>query len=273
MKSGQLEDGPIMIIVFGCLAVTLSFISFGLGFVNLAIAKGHTDALPVVKPEVSPKDREAGDRTKADVAALHHELEQLMAQIAQAQHSREEDSQKPTGLQAQLVSLQGKATGLLTEIAAKEASLTDLNAKLAAKEGAAREAEFRAAETRRELNAAEQKIEELKISIQDAENKELDITKLGGSMKSPQFIECASGEIVLQPQGTRISIKAIKGSDSKFVAAVRKHEVFFLVRPAGFETFKAALAAAENLNATIGYEPIDADMRFGTVSSGIKFQQ
>jgi hypothetical protein len=43
------------------------------------------------------------------------------------------------------------------------------------------------------------------------------------------------------------------------VAAVRRREVFFLVRPAGFESFDAALAAAENLGATVGYEPVDPD--------------
>jgi hypothetical protein len=271
MKSGQLDDGPIMIIVFGCLAVTLSFISFGLGFVNLAIAKGNTDSLPPVRIELTQQERQASDQTKAEVLALRLELEQLMAQIARARQSREQDSEKPGAPQAQLSSLAERATELQTQIAAKEALLTELSAKLAAKQGALQEAEFRAAEVRRQIDAADQKISELKIAIQDSENKDLDVTRLGGSMKNPQFIECVDGQIVLQPQGTQIDIKAIKGSDSKFVSAVRQREVFFLVRPSGFKSFDAALAAAENLSATIGYEPIDADLRLGTVSSGVQF--
>jgi predicted RNase H-like nuclease (RuvC/YqgF family) len=267
-KSSQLDDGPIMIIVFGCLAVTLSFISFGLGFINLAKAKAETDKLPPITVVERPEDLQATDRAKAEVLALRRELEQVTAQIARAKESRQSESPEPSGLRDQLASLQNRATELQTQIAAKETRLTDLNGQLAGKEGATREAEFRAADLKRQVEASGDTIKGLKSAIEDA--KKIDVTKLGGSMKNPQYIECIDGEIVLQPQGEHITIKAIKGSDSKFVAAVRKHEVFFLVRPAGFKSFDAALAAAENLGATVGYEPVDADL--SSIWSKIKFK-
>jgi len=257
MKSSHLDDGPIMIIVFGCLAVTLSFISFGLGFVNLAKAKGETDKLPPVTVEVSKQDLQAKDRAKAEVLSLRSELEQLSAQIAQANQVRNEKTPEPDGLQTRLSSLQRKSTELQAQIADKESRLTDLNGQLAGREGARKEAEFKTADVRRQLNATDETIKGLKTAIED--KQKMDVTKLGGSMKNPQYVECRDGDVVLQPQGDRISVASIKGSDSKFVAAVRKREVFFLVRPAGFDSFFAARTAAENLGATIGYEPVDAD--------------
>jgi predicted RNase H-like nuclease (RuvC/YqgF family) len=257
MKSGQLDDGPIMIIVFGCLAVTLSFISFGLGFVNLAMAKGRTDQLPPVTVEVSPQDLEARDRTKAEILALQKELEQLSAQIARTREASTERTQDPEGLRSRLLALQERSTELQSQIAAKEARLAELGGQLAGKEGAVKEAEFHTADLRRQLEAADETIKDLKNAIED--KQKIDVTKLGGSMKNPQYVECLDGAIVLQPQGDRISIQAIKGSDSKFVAAVRRREVFFLVRPNGFESFDAALASAEKVGATVGYEPVDAD--------------
>jgi hypothetical protein len=147
---------------------------------------------------------------------------------------------------------------LQAQIAEKDSRLTDLNSQLAGKEGAAKEAEFQTSEVRRQLGVAGQTISELRSAI--ADKQKMDVTKLGGSMKNPQYVECLDGEIVLQPQGDRIGVKAIKGSDAKFVSAVRRREVFFLVRPSGFKSFDAALAAAENLGATVGYEPVDADL-------------
>jgi peptidoglycan hydrolase CwlO-like protein len=257
MKSSQLDDGPIMIIVFGCLAVTLSFISFGLGFVNLAKAKAETDKLPAVTVEVSQQDLQATDRTRAEVLSLRNELEQLTAQIARTNRARSDGTTEPAGLQTQLSSMQSRSTELQAQIASKESRLTDLNKQLAGIQGASREAEFRTTEIKQKLNATDETIKNLKNAIEDS--KKMDVTKLGGSMKNPQYVECLDGEVVLQPQGDHINIQAIKGSDSKFVAAVRRREVFFLVRPAGFRSFDAALAAAENLGATVGYEPVDAD--------------
>jgi predicted RNase H-like nuclease (RuvC/YqgF family) len=256
MNSGQLDDGPIMIIVFGCLAVTLSFISFGLGFINLAKAKAETDKLPPLRVAVSQQDMQAKDLAKAEILSLQSELEQLTAQIARASESRRDEG--PTSLQNQLSALQRRSTELQAQIAEKDSRLTDLNSQLAGKEGAAKEAEFQTSEVRRQLGVAGQTISELRSAI--ADKQKMDVTKLGGSMKNPQYVECLDGEIVLQPQGDRIGVKAIKGSDAKFVSAVRRREVFFLVRPSGFKSFDAALAAAENLGATVGYEPVDADL-------------
>jgi predicted RNase H-like nuclease (RuvC/YqgF family) len=257
MKSGQLDDGPIMIIVFGCLAVTLSFISFGLGFVNLAIAKGRTDKLAPVTVEESSLELQVLDRTRAEVLALQKELEQLSAQISRTRAEQKGDTEDPDGLRSRLLALERSLTELQAQIAEKESRLTDLARELANRQGAAKEAEFRVTDVRRQLSAADETIKELKNAIED--KQKMDVTKLGGSMKNPQYVECVDGEVVLQPQGDRIKIQAIKGSDSKFVAAVRRREVFFLVRPSGFDSFDAARAAAQNLGATIGYEPVDAD--------------
>jgi len=257
MKSSQLDDGPIMIIVFGCLAVTLSFISFGLGFVNLAIAKGSTDKLQPVTSQLSQQDLQAKDRVKAEILALQKELEQLSAQMARTREASKQESQDANGMRGRLLSLQARSSDLQAQIVSRESRLTDLAAQLAAKQGATREAEFRSADLQRQLNVADQTVKDLKIAIEN-EHK-MDVTRLGGSMKNPQYVECVDGEVVLQPQGDRVSIQAIKGSDSRFVAAVRRREVFFLVRPAGFKSFDAALAAAQNLGATVGYEPVDAD--------------
>jgi predicted RNase H-like nuclease (RuvC/YqgF family) len=229
-----------------------------LGFVNLAKAKEGTDKLPPLTVVVSPQDRQATDLTRAEITALRNELDQLSAQIARARATSSDGIQDPDGLRSRLLELQRKSSELQAQIADKESRLTDLNRQLAGKEGAAREAEFRAADINRQLDAADQTIKELKASIDDAHK--LDVSRLGGSMRNPQYIECIDGEIVMQPQGDRISIQAIKGSDSKFVAAVRHREVFFLVRPAGFKSFDAALAAAQNLGATVGYEPVDAGL-------------
>jgi hypothetical protein len=256
MKSGQLDDGPIIIIVFGCLAVTLSLISFGLGFINLAKAKVQSDSLPSLTPVVSPHDLQDEEKVRADILALQKELEQLSAQIARSKRENAGD-QDPGTAQNRLSALQSEAVDLQTQIAKAQSKLTDLDKEAAGREGANHEAEFLATDLKRQLDAAEENIKEVKTAIED--KQKMDVTKLGGSMKNPQYVECQDGEIVLQPQGDRISIQSIKSADSRFTGAVRRRDVFFLVRPTGFKSFEAALAAAQNLGATVGYEPVDAD--------------
>ena len=258
MKTAQLDDGPIMIIVFGCLAVTLSFISFGLGFVNLAQAKGETDKSPPARLEIAEHDRLASEGIRKEIVALQKELEQLSAQIARGkQNLRQGAGATSDDAREQLLSLQRTSTELQSEIADKEARVTDLGTQLAGKETAVKEAEFRVGDVRRQLGVADETAKELRRAIEEKEK--MDVRRLGGSMKDPQFVECRKSEVVLQPQGERITVQSIKSSDARFVAAVRKKEVFFLVRPSGFESFDAALIAAENLGATVGYEPVDED--------------
>jgi predicted RNase H-like nuclease (RuvC/YqgF family) len=252
MKSFELGDGPIMIIVFVCLAVAMSFISFGLGLVNLV---KDTSPAPL-RAEVSEQERQNAEITRREIQVLQHEWEQLTTQIAKQQTTLPATQTSPEG-QDKLHALQDQSEELAKQIAELVGRVTELEKDFVAKTNSAKEAEFQVADARRQIDEADRSIDQLQQSIKD--KQKVDVLKLGGSMKDPQIVECVKDEIVLQPQGARVSIRSIKGSDAKFVNAVRQKEVFFLVRPSGYESFDAALIAAQNLRATVGYEPVDED--------------
>jgi exonuclease VII large subunit len=252
MNSGQFDEGPVMIIVFVCLAVAMSFISFGLGLVNLVSDKAPTP----VRAEVSEQERQNVESTKREIQALQREWEQLTTQIARQKTTVPGNPTSSEG-QNRLLALQTQSEDLAKQIAELVGRVTELEKNLVGRTNSAKEAEFQVADARRQINEADHSIEQLQQTIQD--KQKMDVLKLGGSMKDPQIVECVKDEVVLQPQGARISIRSIKGSDSKFVNAVRQKEVFFLVRPSGYESFDAALMAAQNLGATVGYEPVDED--------------
>lgn len=251
MRSSEFADGPIMIVVYVCLAVAMSFISFGLGLVNLA----KDTSGPPARPQVSQQEQQSTDQARHEVQALRHELEQLSTEIARRKAAS--TAGEKSEAQDRLSALQSQSAEMARQIADLEGRVADLQKNLVGKTNSVKEAEFQLADGRLQLAEAGETIEQLKQSIED--KKKFDVLHLGGSMRHPQDIECVKDDIIIQPQNERISVKSIKGSNSHFVDAVRNREVLFLVRPSGFESFDAALGAARNLGATVGYEPVDED--------------
>ena len=73
-------------------------------------------------------------------------------------------------------------------------------------------------------------------------------------MKSVQYVECADGAAILQPQGRHFA-----PSDTEaLVKALAPGHIALLVRPGGFDTFQSVRAAlSRNPNFEVGYLPVE----------------
>lgn len=228
-----LDGNPswIMILLLICLAAALSFVSFGFGLINLASAKQGTS-----------QDRQ-----------LQAELDQKMAQLIQGQQTFERLRKANEDLAGEV---ETKKTALAKQAGEQQQQAQDLSAL-----------ERRLQEVREQIAHEERTAQDLRRRISDKTSVSVgQIYGRTGSGKVPQWVECVKGGVVLQPQGERIGLDALKQKSSTFMQAIRhKGYVVFLVRPQGFEAFQEARQLAAGERVTLGYEPVDEEwvLNFG----------
>lgn len=279
MKSSEIDEGPVMVILLSCVAVSLSFVSFGLGFVNLATQKRTTRvATPVQTPAPLPEPVPWPNPHQPDAIAEQQDLEKRQAAVEQQKRDveRQRDElgqaqQALAGSQAALSQLQAEIQRRAREAEEMRNRVNSLERDRDNRSRARSEMERRLAELRRQVGDEERRIEELRKQVD--KRKEINVGRLCpgcASLKNPQWVECIEDAAVLQPQGERFTLAQLKANSSPFGQAV-KHcsqrsddpcELIFVVRPKGFPVFEAAREAAEKFKGEklrVGYEPVDAD--------------
>jgi hypothetical protein len=284
-RSGHdLDQGPIMVILLGCLAVAMCFTTLGMGFVNIASSAAKANQLAAIAREgravaaVKPvEDPEAALKAKDEI--LEEQILALTRRKETLTDMRQAGKAVLDGMQRNLSIERVKAEqnrGKLEAIGAQEKQLQAKVGELRTRVAGASEEERRQLELRTQLERqladikgriaqTVRRIQELRASIEDKKNS------LSVGLLQPRdgrittWIECTRGAIVLLPQGSRLSLTELSAVPAAFVRAIAGRHVEFLIRPDGFQSFNAARDAAEGHGASsIGYEPVDANWRLKT---------
>lgn len=230
MSASDTEHGLPMLGLLSSLAVALAFLSFSFGAVNAASARRPTTLPP--PPPAAPA---------AERAALDATLARLQSEIA--------------ALERELVALQDKAAQVDGGRQRAQAAAADLERRLA--------------DLRRRVADEERRARSLEKAIDDA--RAVPVARLygrsGGAGSEPQWAECVDGAVVLQPQGTRLTVDELKGGGAALLEAARRtNHVVFLIRPSGYPALLQARAVVEReSDVKVGFEPVDEGwaLRFG----------
>jgi hypothetical protein len=263
-SSQGMSEGPLIIILLSCMAVALCFMSFGLGLVNLtgskAIAPPPAAPAPAPAPAAS-EDRQDAKRNEelvARVAAQREEVEKLRAALEDQKKERERRLRELEDARNLLAKLQAQA-------AEEEKKVADGTKALAGQQAAAEQAarelaalRDRIRQARERIDAAERKIGELRAQL-DKRRGEVDVTEIAprGSGANPQYVECLKDGLVLRPQGQQIALGELKRKSSAFAQAIHRDFVVFLVRPQGYDSFRAAHSLAVEKGLKVGYRPVE----------------
>ncbi len=265
MKSLEISEGPIMIMLLSCLAVALCFLSFGLGMINLTGSQAAAQPAPPpppvaapVPPPPPPEDHESraqAAQKKLELQRLNSELERQRQELERLQRELEQQKANLKKARQQLAALLAQAQSLAQQVAERTGRLAGEQQQTTQAQA---ELDRRITEARRQLQEAERKIEELKKKIDD--RKFVDPLRIfggSGSVKNPQWIECVRDAVVLQPQGERITVEQLKNKSSSFTQTARRSYLVFLIRPQGFDSFEQARELAQSQGAKFGFEPVD----------------
>ena len=278
--SAQDSDGPIMVILLGCLAVAMCFTTLGMGLVNVASsAQAARVSANRRNPKILASMRSADDPD----AALKGRQEILRKQILDLARQKESLTGQERAEKDSVDSASGRLALERAKLQQNKASLevlneqkqqlaarvSDLQAKVAgSSEEEQRQLELRAqldrqlAQIRREIQQTDRRVLELRAAIVDKKNSlPLDLLRARDG-KPTTWVECTRAAIVLLPQGTRVTSAELAASPAGFTQAIQRRHVEFLVRPDGFQAFHLARELAEQNGASsIGYEPVDANWR------------
>lgn len=277
----DLDQGPIMVILLGCLAVAMCFTTLGMGFVNIASsAAAAAKAAPTRSdaPHLStvPKRVDSRAELKRNAVLVQKQLlaleqnKQTLAEQEQAEKAAvdstsqsvsvertklEWNKQELAAIEVQKQQLLYKASeiqGSLSGSAEEERRQLQLRAQL----------EQQLDETRRQIAQAVRRIQDLRESIEDRKySLAVDLLKQRDG-RPTAWVECTRSEIVLLPQGSHVSLKELAALPPGFLQAIARKNVEFLIRPDGFHAFHLARELAEQHGAlSIGYEPVDANWR------------
>ena len=281
----DLDQGPIMVILLGCLAVAMCFTTLGMGFVNIA-----SSATAAAKAAAKLPDVKLSSFTKKiddSVAELKRNEAIVRKQIAaleqQKQNLADEEQAEKATVDSTLQGLSVERTKLernkeeLAAVEAQKKQLTarasavqaDIQAKLAGSaEEERRQLQLRAQleqqldDTRRQIAQAVRRIQELRESIEDRKYSLAVELLRQRDGKPTAWVECTRSEIVLLPQGSHVALKDLGAAPAGFLQAIAGKNVEFLIRPEGFRAFHLARQVAEQHGASnIGYEPVDSNWR------------
>ncbi len=280
----DLDQGPIMVILLGCLAVAMCFTTLGMGFVNIAssatAAKAAAKVPDVKLSSFTKKIDDSVAELKRNEAIMR---KQIAALEQQKQNLAGEEQTEKAAVDSTLQGLSVEQTKLernkeeLAAVETQKKQLTsrvnemqaDMRAKLAGSaEEERRQLQLRAQleqeldDTRRQIAQAVRRIQELRESIEDRKYS-LSVELLRQRDGRPTaWVECTRSEIVLLPQGSHVSLKDLGAAPAGFLQAIAGKNVEFLIRPEGFHAFHLARQVAEQHGASnIGYEPVDSNWR------------
>lgn len=274
MKRIQPNEDWVLIVLLSCLAVALTFLTFGLGLVNLAEAKtGSTiGASPPNQPPLSPEtgaasaaERERQARQlSGEIAQLNQLAEQYQQEAARHREARKEAERRLEEARRRASTAEAQARELENLVRARTAALLAQRSEQQRANQQRMAAAAHLATLRRELEQAEQRIRDLRRRLQETDL--LDPGQLcGGSCagKNPQFAECDSTGVTLQPQGNRFTPEELSRNPELFRKALgHRRYVLFLVRPSGIAAFRAARSCIEGHGFEFGFEPVEERWRF-----------
>jgi predicted RNA binding protein with dsRBD fold (UPF0201 family) len=261
MKGFHIDEGWIMIILLSCLVVAFSLVTIGLGLVNVAEAKTVSTPPPTPPPPPPPAppvppaapNREL-DQKKTELRVREEQLRRLRQQLEEALRRQQE-------LNTLLAQLERERQDLAAKIGAQDQAAASDRSKVISQEQLRARLEAQIRELERQKKELEQKIAELEEELKRRLSGVVDPADLfsaNASGRNPQWIECVQDGVVLLPQRQKVATEAVKKKDRALVQALRRGFTVFLIRPQGFESFRAARAVAEELGIEIGFEPYDA---------------
>jgi predicted RNase H-like nuclease (RuvC/YqgF family) len=260
MKSGHVDEGWVMIVLLSCLVVAFSLVTIGLGLVNVAEAKPIPPAIlpaespPVRPPAPDPAAKEEFDRQKAALGVREEQLRQLKQELEAALKRLEE-------LKNQLTQREKERQELAARIGEKDQAGAAQQAKLVSQEELRARLEVQINELRRQIKDLEERIAKWQRELEKRLSNVVDPAELFGasaSGKNPQWIDCVQDGVVILPQRQKITTDAVKKKDRALVEAFGRGYAVFLIRPQGFQAFRAARTVAEEMHIDIGFEPYDA---------------
>jgi hypothetical protein len=224
MSPSHGDSGWCMVVLLGCFAIALSFVTLGLGAINLA------EPPPADRPQ-SPTDD--SDRTREAVEEMRAKVARAAAEVQGIEKANKE-KQVVAARQHE----QEREAAAESDVMGQEAD--DLRGK---------------------IRDAERRADSLRTKIAESQRVRVDqLYGRAGTGLNPQWVECVADAVILQPQGTQVGLDALKGnSGDAFVQAIRKTGyAAFLVRPKGFESFLAARSLANKQDGVkVGFEPVD----------------
>lgn len=241
---------PLLLVSALTAMMGLVVVGLGLaGYVSMLLPWKHT--ADVSRRELKPVHIEAviPPRPSKNPQQEMTEIQRLLAnvQIRSAELSQAEQQQQSRG-----AGLRETKSQLTMDVEKQRQALREADEALRRYQQDQERAAKRLAELRAEAAELERRAAALRADLAEARRSAAALeAKLGRAI---QYVECASGGIILRPQLTHIASGEL--GNGVLARLARTQGVYFLVRPDGFDSFNRAREIANESGRVIGFEPM-----------------